>query len=288
MTLHSTKRILQALYALALFAGFLQAQQHPYGANAAAGHFLEAGDARIYYEIYGSGGTPLVLLHGGLYGYIDEFADLIAEESLHREVIAIATRGHGKSEIGTQPFSYSLFANDALAVIHRETSGKIDLLGFSDGAITSYILAGEHPELVHKLVAMGGPRGEKDWTAEALAEFKKSRPSDVERDSPKFVADRRKLMPEPGRWEEFVARVFHLEDGLEHVTDQQIRSIQTPTLILAGDHDPYNRTEKFVEIYRLLPQGQLAVIPGCGHVVLDCKPRLTIETVRTFLDSSAK
>src|ERR1700684_4167557 len=81
----------------------------PYGANPASGHYLQVNGARIYYEIYGSGGTPLVLLHGGLYGYIEEFGELIQELSKHRQVIAIATRGHGKSEVGAQPFSYKLF-----------------------------------------------------------------------------------------------------------------------------------------------------------------------------------
>jgi hypothetical protein len=45
-----------------------KAERVSYGANPAAGHFLRVDDARIYYETYGTGGTPLVLLHGGLYG----------------------------------------------------------------------------------------------------------------------------------------------------------------------------------------------------------------------------
>jgi pimeloyl-ACP methyl ester carboxylesterase len=278
------------ILSFALFPFLLQAQDKsvPYGGNATAGHFLQMPGARIYYEIYGSGGTPLVLLHGGLYGYIDEFGDLIQEISRHRRVIAIATRGHGRSEIGTEPFSYALFAGDALAVIRQETKGeKVDVVGFSDGAITSYLLAGEHPELVRRLVAIGGPRGQQDWTEEANVDFKKSQPSDVEKNDPQFVADRKKLMPTPERWDEFVARVMKLEGGVVKVTDGQIHSIQAPTLIVAGDRDPYNRTEKVVEIYHLLPQGQLALIPGCGHVVLDCKPHLTIEAVESFLDKPA-
>ena len=65
----------------------------PYGANSKAAHYLRVDDAKIYYEIYGSGGTPLVLLHGGLYGYIEEFGELIGELSKHRRIVAIATRG---------------------------------------------------------------------------------------------------------------------------------------------------------------------------------------------------
>jgi pimeloyl-ACP methyl ester carboxylesterase len=255
-----------------------------YGANAASGHYLQVADARIYYETYGSAGTPLVLLHGGLYGYIDEFGDLIQEMSRNRKVIAIATRGHGKSEIGKQAFSFELFANDALAVIRRETTGKVDLLGFSDGALTSYLLAGEHPEIVRRLVAIGGPRGTQDWTGKAVAEFNSAQVSDVEKNAPDFVAARKGLMPEPERWDEFVARLAKLEGVRTIITDRQIRSIRAPTLLIAGDRDPYNQTAKLLEIYQLLPHGNLMIVPGSGHLVLHHEPKLTIAAVEEFLD----
>jgi pimeloyl-ACP methyl ester carboxylesterase len=275
------------LLVITLFPVLLHAQQKPipYGANDAAGHYLQVSDAKIYYETYGSGGTPLVLLHGGIYGYIDEFGDLIQEMSQHRRVIAIATRGHGRSEMGTQPFSYALFASDAFAIIQRETHGKVDVLGFSVGAIVSYLLADSHPDLIRRMVAIGGPRGQIDWTEDALAEFRKSKPSDIEKNDPQFVASRKKLMPAPERWEEFVTGMAKLDQG-NRITDQQIHSIQISTLIMAGDRDPYNRTDRIVETYHLLPNGQLAIIPGCGHVVLDCNPHLTIAAAAGFLDKT--
>ena len=260
----------------------------PYGNNPAAGHYLQVDDAKIYYETYGSGGTTLVLLHGGLYGYIEEFGELIGELSKHRRVIAIATRGHGKSELGTKPFSYTLFANDAVAVMHQETTGKVDVLGFSDGAVTSYTLTAAHPELVQRLVAIGGPRKLADWTPSAQQELKNAKPGDVERDSPQFVAERKKLMPAPDKWQEFVERLNAMWSGPIYVTDEQIRSVKLPTLIVAGDHDPYNQIPKFVELYQLLPNGELAIIPGCGHVVLECKGPFTISAVAAFLDQPDK
>jgi len=281
-----------AVFAAMMIATRVPAQERAgaiaYGANPAAGHYLNVDDAKIYYETYGSGGTPLVLLHGGLYGYIEEFGELIGEMSKHRRVIAIATRGHGRSELGTKPFSYGLFADDAFAVIRHETGEKVDVLGFSDGAVTAYTLAAAHPELIRQLVAIGGPRKFADWTPKAQADFKSAKPEDVERDSPQFVADRKKLMPQPARWVELVERLNALESGPIYVTDEQIRSIKAPTLIVAGDHDPYNQIAKFVELFQLLPNGELAAIPGCGHVVLDCKGQFTIAAVAAFLDKQRK
>src|SRR6478672_4614022 len=43
------------------------ANEIPYGANPKAGHYANAGDAKIYYEVYGKG-KPIVVLHGGIFG----------------------------------------------------------------------------------------------------------------------------------------------------------------------------------------------------------------------------
>ncbi len=122
-----------ALFSVRL--AFAQAQPS-YGTNAAAGHYVQTADAKIYYERYGTGGTPLVLLHGGEYGYIDEFADFIHEMSASRTVIAIATRGYGRSERGSAPLSHRQFAADAFAVVQDvfKDGEKVDVLGFSEGA----------------------------------------------------------------------------------------------------------------------------------------------------------
>src|ERR1700721_2149745 len=188
-TYRNVRTSLYTLFAALLLLSCARAQNKPasvpYGANSEAGHYLQVDDANIYYETYGSGGTPLILLHGGLYGYIEEFGDLISGLSKDRRVIAIATRGHGRSDIGTKPFSYALFAEDALAVIRHETSGKVDVLGFSDGAVTSYTLASVHPELVRRLGAIGGARKLADWTPGGQAGLKKPNPRGGKRPPPK-------------------------------------------------------------------------------------------------------
>ena len=75
-----------------------------------SGYFSSFDSTKIYYEIYGHG-KPLVLLHGDLYGDISEYGKLIPVLQKSFKVIAIETRGHGKSWIGKQTFSYQLFAS---------------------------------------------------------------------------------------------------------------------------------------------------------------------------------
>ena len=60
---------LAVFIAFFLFSLPTNAQDTMYGENDKAGKYVDAGDAKVYYETYGSG-EPLLLLHGGVYGYM--------------------------------------------------------------------------------------------------------------------------------------------------------------------------------------------------------------------------
>lgn len=280
----SARQALGALVCVAMAAaGPAVAQPVPYGNNPAAGHYVEVEGARIYYERYGSG-RPVVLLHGGLFGYIDEFTRLI--ETLRRDhtVIAIALRGHGKSELGSQPISHQRFAEDAAEVIRREFREPVDVVGFSSGAMAAYRLTVSHPSLVRRLVAIGGPIALSGWTDAAIAEAKAYKsPEEIEKLYPRLVANRKRLYANPSDWDRLVRAFAGIAEEPD-VPDSAMRSIAQPTLIVAGDRDEYTRTDHFVHIYRLLPKGSLAIVPACGHVVLACAPELMERIVSSQLD----
>ena len=283
-------KIAIALLLSAASTTLLSQQKIPYGANDGTGHYVQTSDAKIYYEQYGLGGPPIVLLHGGVYGYIDEFGDLINELSKTRTVIAIATRGYGRSELGHQKLSQRLFAEDAATVIRQVTKPgeKVDLLGFSEGAGTSYLLAAKHPELVKRLIAIGGSLGVYGETLPYLEDGFTLTPEDLNKQAPDFFAARRKLMAHPEQWADLVHGLAEMYKEPVAVRQDEIKSIAIPTLIMAGDRDDYTRLDHFIDIYRLLPKGQLSFIPGCGHVVLNCKPALVIHIVSNFLQESTK
>ena len=281
---------LAATLLLATVSLSLIAQKIPYGSNDSAGHYVQTPDAKIYYEQYGQGGPPVVLLHGGVYGYIDEFGELISELSKTRTVIAIATRGYGRSELGHQKLSQRLFAEDAATVIRQavKPGEKVDVLGFSEGAGTSYLLAAKHPELVNRLIAIGGSLGVYGETLPYLEDGFTLTPEDLNKQSPGFFADRRKLMAHPEQWTDLIHGLAEMYKEPVAVRQDEIKSIAIPTLIMAGDRDDYTRLDHFIDIYHLLPKGQLTFIPGCGHVVLNCKPALVIDIVSNFLQESIK
>ena len=253
----------------------------PYGNNPQVGHYYNVGDARLYYEIYGKG-KPIVLLHGGLFGYIDEFEFLIPKLAQTHQVIAIGTRGHAKSEIGTNSFSYAQLADDAYKVIRNVTKDSVIVLGFSDGGITAYNLTTKHPELVRKLIAIGSPRRPSDRTLSTEQEGKMT-VEHLDKIAPDFVKSRKQLMPEPARWSELLDKLDQMWNQASFISDDELRQVKCPVLLMAGDQDPYFKTEKITETFRLFQHGQLSLVPHCGHVVLYCNFPAVWEAISPFI-----
>lgn len=267
-----------------LIAGTHAHTQVPYGNNPAAGKYVNVGDANIYYEEYGTG-KAVILLHGGIFGYIDEFAELIPVLSKQYHVIAIATRGHGKSGLGSRPLSYQLFAEDTYKVIQHITTDSVLVVGFSDGADLAYYLAAEHPATVKKLVAIGGNFGAVDFTGDDKTFNDSLNANWFHKNMAGFVAERQKLMPEPARFDEFVNKLAEVWRQDVYVTPATIKAIQCPTLIAAGQNDGCP-IEHYVQLYRLLQKGQLAIIPGSDHLVLVHKPALMANIITGYFSEN--
>lgn len=265
-------RLICALFFLHLYAGlqgqsnlrrFLQpsgvVNQIPYGANPQAGHYVQANDAKIYYEIYGSG-QPIVLLHGGGYGYTIEMADFIDSLKPKFQVIAVSTRGHGKSEIGNTPLTYEQKANDVMAVINAVTKDRVIVLGFSDGAYTGYKVASMYPERIKKLIAIGA--------GEQVPGLRKVMLNTKEA----FVLDsaywkqQLALMPQPERLQEYWTKMADFYNTMT-ASKELFATIKCPVLLMAGERDRNAPLATVINAYNMIPDCQLGIIPNAGHVV---------------------
>ena len=259
-------------------------QQDPYGENEKTGRYVETSDARIYYEVYGTG-EPLLLLHGGLYGYINEFTELLPTLIEKFKVIAVATRGHGKSEIGTQPFSNRLFAEDAIRVLEAEGLTSAHIMGFSSGAIDATIIAAEFSQYAQNVVLMAGPLKTADLRSSALATTKSWEGKSFEAQMPGFLVDRKKIMPEPERFAEFVDKMREALLIPIKVSDEQLSQLSQPVLIIVGDRDEYAPVETYVDMYKSIPNAQLLVLPESGHVSLLYNKSMLSEYIIPFLQN---
>ncbi|WKL49246.1 alpha/beta hydrolase [Flavobacterium pectinovorum] len=230
----------------------------PYGNNAAAGHYITSDDAKIYYEVYGKG-TPVLILHGGIFGSTFEMYHFIDSLKVNHQVIAVSTRGHGKSELGNQPHTYQLKAKDAVTVLNAVTKDSATVIGFSDGGYTGYVLASLYSSKIKKLVVIGA--GERHPGDQPNAITVKQA---LELDKP-FWDQQLALMPDPKRLPELFTRVQE-EFNTKLVADEKLFStIKCPVLVMVGDHDNFISVEHADHAAKFIPKGQLSVIPGAGH-----------------------
>ena len=100
-------------------------------------------------------GEALILLHGNGEdsSYFEHQIDFF---SPYYRVIAVDTRGHGKSPRGSGEFTLSRFADDLYDFMLSKSIDKAHILGFSDGANIAILFALKHPESVGKLILNGG------------------------------------------------------------------------------------------------------------------------------------
>jgi 3-oxoadipate enol-lactonase len=112
---------------------------------------IEAAGTRLAYRVWGSPeAPPLVLLHGLGDGAADW--DGVAPAFAGRwRVYAPDLRGHGRSG---RPGDYSveLMEADVLGFLEALELGRVDLIGHSMGGLVGYLVAGDHPERVRRLI----------------------------------------------------------------------------------------------------------------------------------------
>lgn len=250
----------------------------PYGNNPAAGHYIKSDGAQIYYEIYGKG-KPFVVLHGGIVGSPLEMGQFIDSLSRYYQVIAISTRGHGKSEIGSSVPSYEQKARDVEHVVQSITKEKVTILGFSDGAYTGYFFAKNYPEKISKLVAIGAGEWKKGFR-----KFDMNLSSAVAFDEA-YWKQQLQLRPEPKQIDEWFSNVnnyYNTVDIRKNIFDQ----IKCPVLLLAGEKDQNAPLNTVIDAYRLLPNVQLGIIPNAPHPAFLANFPAVWTTITPFLNNT--
>lgn len=233
----------------------------PYGNNPRAAHYVQSIDAKIYYEVYGKG-RPIVLLHGGLFGSTIEYAQLIDSLKLHYKVIAISTRGHGRSDIGSEPMTLEQRAKDVVAVINSVTSEKVMIVGFSDGGFTAYHVASLYPDKVERMVVIGA-----GILYPGLRDFSFNYEKAIQLDT-LYWKQQRAIMPQPERLEEVFRQIANCYSKVT-VGKEFLGSIKCLVLVMAGDRDEGNSVQNVLNAALLISNHQIAIIPNAGHTALN-------------------
>lgn len=241
----------------------------------ANGHYIQSQDAKIYYEIHGQG-EPVVVLHGGLVGSIGEMGQLIDNLAKTHQVIAVSTRGHGKSEIGHQVPSYAVKAQDVYNVLTHITDKPAHILGFSDGAYTAYHFALNFPDKTAKIIAIGAGEWQKGFRTfgGTFADFTKL--------DPLYWQEQATIRPEPKRTEEWYGQNVAYFNELD-IGESVFKNITAKTLLIVGEDDQNAPLPTVIKAYEALPNADIAVIPNASHSVFADNFNAVWAVVEPFL-----
>lgn len=111
-------------------------------------------DITLYYQEKGNG-EPFILLHGNGEDR-SYFKNQIKYFSDRYRVIALDTRGHGKSPRGSKPFTIEQFSYDLYDFMAGLEISNAIIMGFSDGANIAMKFAIKYPDQVRALILNGG------------------------------------------------------------------------------------------------------------------------------------
>lgn len=287
-----SRRATRLLVALALFLSFgsgpLQGQRARQG-------LLSLDDARIYYEIVGTG-DPIIVVHAGPgldHSYLQPGLNVLARSNT---LVYYDQRGVGRStaELTPEAINLAAFVEDIDALRQALGYERIDVLGHSFGAIVALEYALAHPESLHTLILMNpaepgsrfreqleqrqrARRTEEDSTelatltsGEAFAARDPATVSAVYRIMfRQTLRDRARigeldldLAESTAKNGSEVGRLLAQSMGEMDLWDR-LGQVQTPTLVLHGRYDP-TPLAMSQELARAMPLGRLVVLES-GH-----------------------
>jgi pimeloyl-ACP methyl ester carboxylesterase len=250
----------------------------PANADYGTGETAEINGVDIYYEVYGEG-DPVLFIHGGLANG-DYWVNVIpAITDAGYQAIVMDSRGHGRSSFDETLISYEVMANDVLGLMDHLDIDKFDLVGWSDGGIIGLELAIHHPERLKKVVAYGAnfdPTGVRlDINENAYWNAFVERASE----------DYQTLSPHPERWDEFLGNISNMWATEPNYTEEQLRSITTPFLILDGAKEEAIDLNQTKLMALLIPGAELVIMPDTGHFAAFEQPEEFARIVLEYLGS---
>jgi len=230
---------------------------------------------KIYYAIWGDG-SPLILLHGGL-GNTEYFGGQVPELAKQYRVIAMDSRGHGRSSRDAQPYSYALMAKDVIALMDFLKIDKASIVGWSDGGIIGLDIAMNYPNRLDRLFAFGantnvaGLRPDIDKNP-IFAKYIEKAGKDYER-----------LSKTPKEYNDFVTQISRMWATQPDYKPEQLAKITAPVAIADGEHDEAIRQEHDVEMSKAIPGAKLVILPGLSHFAMLQDPKAFNQAVLEFL-----
>ncbi|MEM7429296.1 MAG: 3-oxoadipate enol-lactonase [Pseudomonadota bacterium] len=238
---------------------------------------VQANGIDIHARWDGPEGAPVMLLSNSLGTRLEMWDDQMEALTAHFRVLRYDSRGHGRSSAPDRDYTIDELGTDAVALLDALEIDKVYYCGLSKGGMVGQWLGCHAGDRVHKLVlsntaAFMGPRDlwddrvriSREQGMEPMVEpilerwFTKA----FRESSPDRVATvRAQLLATPGHGYGACSAAIRDMDQRE-----TIKSITTPTLVIAGAADPATPPEAGQLIADSIPGAGIEIIPDAAHL----------------------
>lgn len=209
----------------------------------------------------------VIILHGAL-GSAHQFEPLTQylSQQYHIQSSVLEFYGHGAKPDIEQPWTIELFS-EQLHNILKENKNPARIFGYSMGGYVAIELAKKNPENVHAICTLGT---KLEWSPESAAlEAKRLNADILQEKVPAFASD---LQRRHGaeHWKTVLRKTAGLMKSLGDtptLTPQSVSNLTTPVRMAVGDRDEMVSIEETLQLYRALPMGSFAVLPGTRHPI---------------------
>jgi pimeloyl-ACP methyl ester carboxylesterase len=227
----------------------------------------------LWYALFGPpigcGQNPVVFLHGGKINsnWWGHQIQHVADKGY--PVIALDTRGHGRSsDDDAVSFSYDLFADDTAALLAHLKVPKASVVGWSDGANTALSLAMRYGDKIDRALVFGANYQPDQVNIEGMLAIPFL--GDVKN---RMKSEYEALSPHPANFEKFMAKMGLMQGALPNWNEESFARIKTrledpihaPIMWIAdGASEEIIPRKVFREIRDMIP-GSSQIVVRVGH-----------------------
>ena len=256
--------------------------------------FLTTLHTTMYYDFFGpditqadASMTPdtVLLVHGFAGTPASDFAPHLSALTQHYSVLAPHLHGYGlSSHRESYPVSYYREdVADLIALLDALHLSQVLVLGFSDGAIVSLLLAALHPERVKALAVLGAQPVINGENVAAIRHWLLETPL-----SAQWQQELAMLHGEP-YWRGLPAMYVKAQEDLVAagdmlLTDEELAAIRCPTLIMHGVRDRIVPVAYAHSLHQSIAHSQLLLFDA-GHPAHLRHPEQYQDAVLQFFGS---
>ncbi|KAJ3514158.1 hypothetical protein NLJ89_g2532 [Agrocybe chaxingu] len=225
------------------------------------------------------GGTPIVLIHGGL-GYSAYFGDVVSRLMEKHYVIAVDRRGHGRSTFNAaDTFTFEMFAKDTDDLLKAQGVSKAVWVGWSDGAATT--LAGLLDSTINRSITKAFVFGGFQKPSDTNATFTDT--SVYSTFVSRCATEYAQLQPGVD-FMSFATKVATLEGTLPNWTDAQLAKIDGSKVTVAGaEHEEAVNLAVAPHLASVIPRSKLVILPDVSHFAPVQNPAQFTAAIEAFL-----